>query len=157
MTLRPVTNEDSEALLRLVGDCYAEYEGCVVDLEVEERPLLAPADAYDQFWVLEEDGRVVGSVAMVIHDETRVELKKMYLEAGLRGTGRATRLLAAVLYQAVMMAATEVELWSDTRFERAHRFYEREGFLRTGRTRELNDPSGTTEFHFVRRLGGMPK
>lgn len=157
MTLRPVTNDDSEQLIRLVGDCYAEYEGCVLDFEVEDKALLEPAVAFDRFWVLEEEGRIVGSVAMTVHSETRIELKRMYLEAGLRGTGRATKLLAAVLYQAVMAAATEVELWSDTRFDRAHRFYEREGFVRTGKTRELNDPSNTTEYHFVRKLAGMPK
>ena len=157
MTLRRATNEDSEGLIRLVGDCFAEYEGCVLDLETEERGLLTPADSFDRFWVLEEEGRIVGSVALTEVDESTVELKKMYLDAGLRGTGRSTRLLAAVLYHAVAMGATAVELWSDTRFTRAHRFYEREGFARTGRTRELNDPSSTTEFHFVRRLGGVPR
>jgi len=152
MTLRRATNEDSEGLIRLVGDCFAEYPGCVLDLEVEERDLLTPGDAPDRFWVLEEEGRIVGSVGLLETDETTVELKKMYLEAGLRGSGRATRLLAAVLYHAVTMAATGVELWSDSRFTRAHRFYEREGFTRTGRTRELDDLSNTTEYHFVRRL-----
>jgi len=73
----------------------------------------------------------------------------MYLEAGRRGTGRAERLLDLVRGRAREVGAREVELWSDTRFTRAHRFYERHGFVRTGRTRELNDPSNTTEFHFV--------
>jgi putative acetyltransferase len=157
MALRKATNDDSEGLIRLVGDCFAEYEGCVLDLEVEERCLLAPADAFDRFWVLEEEGRIVGSVGLTEVDEETVELKKMYLERGLRGTGRATRLLAAVMYHAVAMGATAVELWSDTRFTRAHRFYEREGFVRTGESRELNDPSNTTEYHFLRRLGGVPR
>ena len=32
-----------------------------------------------------------------------------------------------------------VEFWSDTRFERAHRFFEKFGFERDGRIREMFD------------------
>jgi len=157
MSLRKATNEDSEGLIRLVGDCFAEYEGCVLDLEVEERSLLTPADSFDRFWVLEEEGRIVGAIGLTEIDKATVELKKMYLESGLRGSGRATRLLAAVMYHAVAMGATAVVLWSDTRFTRAHGFYEREGFARTGQTRDLDDLSHTTEYHFIRKLGGVPR
>ena len=39
-----------------------------------------------------------------------------------------------------------------TRFTRAHRFYERSGYERTGRTRELHDISNTTEYHFTKSI-----
>ena len=32
-----------------------------------------------------------------------------------------------------------IEFWSDTRFTRAHRFFERIGFQRDGRIREMSD------------------
>ncbi|MGZ4618494.1 MAG: hypothetical protein ACXV3F_07160 [Frankiaceae bacterium] len=45
-----------------------------------------------------------------------------------------------------------VELWSDTRFANAHRLYERLGYVRTGRRRELHDLSRSTESEFVTTL-----
>ena len=33
----------------------------------------------------------------------------------------------------------EVRFWSDTRFERAHRFFEKFGFQQDGRVREMHD------------------
>ena len=42
-------------------------------------------------------------------------------------------------------------LWSDTRFTRAHRLYERLGFEREG-TRKLQDLNNTTEFGFRKRI-----
>jgi putative acetyltransferase len=45
-----------------------------------------------------------------------------------------------------------VDLWSDVKFETAHRFYERRGYSRDGRTRELDDESDTVEYHFRREL-----
>lgn len=44
-------------------------------------------------------------------------------------------------------------LWSDTRFEDAHRLYERLGFQRGGE-RELDDVNETTEYRYERAVGG---
>ena len=48
-------------------------------------------------------------------------------------------------------AATEMVLWSDTRFVHAHRLYERMGFTRNG-ARRLDDINNTTEFRFTMPL-----
>jgi putative acetyltransferase len=48
--------------------------------------------------------------------------------------------------------ASVVELWSDTRFADAHRLYERLGYRRGKHTRQLHDPSDTTEYFYDRRL-----
>jgi hypothetical protein len=47
---------------------------------------------------------------------------------------------------------SEVELWTDTRFRLAHRVYSALGYEASGRTRDLNDLSETTEFHFLKQL-----
>jgi hypothetical protein len=49
-----------------------------------------------------------------------------------------------------------MELWSDTRFLDAHRLYERLGYRRTGRTRELHDLSDTVEYEFDKPLRSAP-
>lgn len=46
-------------------------------------------------------------------------------------------------------------LWSDTRFERAHGFYERRGYVRTGPIRVLNDLSNSLEFGYAKPVHGV--
>ena len=150
-SIREGRDADSAAVIRLVADCFAEYPGCVLDVEREEPELLAPASSFDGFWVAEADGEVIGCVALSLAEERPV-LKKMYLRADRRGTGIGEELEAQVLAAAHAAGASRIELWSDTRFARAHRFYERGGWRRTGRTRELHDLSATTEYHFERTL-----
>ena len=40
---------------------------------------------------------------------------------------------------AVETGFERVEFWSDTRFQRAHRFFEKFGFQRSGEVRTMND------------------
>ncbi len=48
-----------------------------------------------------------------------------------------------------------LELWSDTRFDAAHAFYEKNSYLRSGPIRALDDVSKTLEFHFGKPLTGL--
>ena len=47
--------------------------------------------------------------------------------------------------------AWRIELWSDTRFEDAHRLYERLGYVKSG-NRKLDDVNDTVEFRYERDL-----
>lgn len=44
--IRPGRDADAAAVLALIGRCWADYPGCVLDLEGAERGLLAPASHY---------------------------------------------------------------------------------------------------------------
>ena len=46
----------------------------------------------------------------------------------------------------------EMVLWSDTRFARDHRFYEKLGFVRWPGERYLGDVSESWEYHFRKPL-----
>ena len=48
-----------------------------------------------------------------------------------------------------------MKLWSDTRFDRAHRFYEKRGYVRTGPLRALDDKSNSIEFGYAKPLAGV--
>lgn len=148
--VRPGRDEDSSGVIDVVGRCYADYPGCVLDVEAEEPELLAPASAFAGFWVVERAGEVVGCVAFDAGPPPL--LKKMYLLPDLRGSGLASALEARVVAAARAAGAERIELWSDTRFTRAHAFYEKLGWRPTGRTRELHDLSETTEYHYVKDL-----
>ena len=46
-------------------------------------------------------------------------------------------------------------LWSDTRFDRAHRFYEKRGYVRHGPIRVLHDLSNSLEFGYAKPVNGI--
>jgi GNAT superfamily N-acetyltransferase len=167
--IRPVRDADAEGLVELVGEAYAEYPGCVLDLPGVDADLVSPASSAEEagtiLWVVEDAGRIVGSIgagrldtAVASRDRiATVELKRLYVAASHRRRGLATGLVRLVEQHAVGVGATTVDLWSDTRFSDAHRLYVRLGYRHTGRTRELEDPSQTTEYHFQRDVRTPPR
>jgi len=152
-TLRPVRDSDSRDLQELHGRCFAEYPGCVLDTEGEEPALLTPTTSFEVMWVLEHEGHVVGCIAAKSHpeyDPPHAELKKLYVLPSHQGRGLARVLVETMESYARARGFTRVELWSDTRFTKAHAVYTHLGYAPTGRSRELFDLSHTAEFHFVR-------
>lgn len=151
MELRAATKLDSPQIVDLVGRCYAEYPGCVLDVENEEPELLDPEGAFAAFWVLEDSGEILGTVGCKL-EANKVELKKLYLDPEVRGKGWARRMVALVEGFAREHDVRIVELWTDTRFENAHGLYAHLGYLRSGETRELHDQSNTVEYYFLKTL-----
>lgn len=159
-TYRAGRNDDADALIALLGSCFAEYENCILDVDGEIPELRAIADAFagwgGEFRVAERAGRVVACVGFARHGDEpgHYELKKLYAYQAERGPeGPAAPLVDWVEGAVVARGGVAIELWSDTRFTRAHRFYEKRGYQKTGETRELFDKSSTIEFRFVKRLG----
>ncbi len=149
-SIRPATDADSAGVIAVISRAYAEYPGCILDVDGEEPTLKTPASSYDRFWVVEEGGHVGGCVGLALGDPA--ELKKLYLDARLRGFGLGRKLIALVEEAARATGAQRIELWSDTRFKTAHAVYERCGYRKTGSTRDLHDLSNSTEFRFEKGL-----
>ncbi len=154
--LRPATDADSAGVIALIARVYAEYEGCVLDVDREEPDLRAPASRFDRFWVVDDGGAIAGCGACAAHPEF-LEMKKVYLDAALRGQGWGRRLIECVEARAFELRLPRIELWSDTRFATAHAVYERLGYARTGRTRDLHDLSRSTEYHFVKAMAAASR
>lgn len=158
--VRPVRASDSDALIRLIGDVYAEYPGCVLDLPGIDADLPRIRERTDElggeFWIVEaDDGRLIACAGWAPHEvEGRrgAELKRLYVASDQRGRGLGGWLVRRVESAARDHGAEVVELWSDTRFLDAHRLYTRLGYAPTGQTRELHDPSHTTEYRFTKPL-----
>ncbi|MCJ2543522.1 GNAT family N-acetyltransferase [Thermostichus vulcanus] len=154
--IRPVENSDSAALLHILEVVFAEYPGCVLDLE-EVPELLQPATAFahlgGSLWVAQQEEQVVGCVGMVpTETPERMELKKLYTLPRVRGKGLGRRLIEQVEAEARHQQAKYVHLWTDTRFTTAHRVYERLGYARLPETRKLYDRSNSVEYHYEKRL-----
>lgn len=151
--IRPATDADSAGVIGVIARAYAEYPGCILDVDREEPALRAPATSFDRFWVVEEGGIVGGCVGCAFGEPA--ELKKLYLDAHLRGRGLGRDLIALVEEAVRAHGARRIELWSDTRFKTAHAVYERCGYRKTGRTRDLHDLSNSTEYHFEKALAAV--
>ena len=151
IVIRPAADSDSAEVIRLIDACYAEYPGCVLDVETEETQLQAVASHFGEggggFWVAERDGEVVGSAGYLPSDAA-VKLHHLYVAAPFRGRGLAQRLFDLVEQAARARGVAAIECWSDTRFERAHAFYERLGFRKGAMPRHLGDRSLSVEFFF---------
>ena len=156
--IRDARDTDGYAVTALVSACWAEYPGCILDVEGEEPQLRSLATYYagreGRCWVVVLDGLVVASVACHSSEEAGgLELKLLYVLRPARRRGLAAELSALVETEARQRDASFVELWTDSRFEDAHRFYERRGYVR-GPTRERDDISRSIEYHY--RLELLP-
>ena len=162
MRLRAGRDDDAAAVIRIIGDCWAEYPGCVMDLdgEVPELRRLASyaAGRGGAFWVAETAaGEVAGLVcAWPLGDAAGSwELAKMYVARAHRGGGAAGMLAGAAEAHARANGAGRMALWTDTRFDRAHRFYEARSYVRSGPLRVLGDKSNSIEFAYAKPLAGV--
>lgn len=156
-TIRPGRDEDEAAYTRLIGEAWAEYPGCVFDVDAELPELHALATHFaglsGAVWVAEAAGRIIGMVGVVPGADGAWELRKMYVDRAARGTGLAQRLLATAEAHAAGHGARGMFLWTDTRFTRAHRFYEAQSFVRDGPLRTLADLSDTIEYRYAKPFG----
>jgi GNAT superfamily N-acetyltransferase len=155
--IRPGRDEDEAAYTRLIGEAWAEYPGCVFDVDAELPELHALAKYFAELsgavWVAEDAGRIIGMVGVLPDAGGAWELRKMYVDRAARGTGLAQRLLAVAEAHAVAHGARELFLWTDTRFARAHRFYEAQSLVRDGPLRTVADLSNTIEYRYAKPLG----
>ncbi len=156
--IRKATNRDGDQIAILIDAVFADYPGCIFDRAGEFPELDAIADDFTAgngcIWVVEGDGRVLGCLGIKYDPaQKQAELHKVYLDRATRGQGVAQRMLTKALDWLVQTHpdCTELVLWTDTRFEAGHRFYEKCGFTRTGETRILDDLSASSEYRFKAR------
>lgn len=154
--IRDARDADADGLIALIGDCWSEYPGCILDVDGEVPELRRIASHYaarrGRFWVAETGGRVVGSVGLLPAAAQGAELCKLYVDRSVRRRGLGARLVALVEAEARHRDARFVELWTDTRFTDAHRLYERLGYARIPGERALHDLSGSIEYHYRKSL-----
>ena len=106
-------------------------------------------------WTAEASGRIVGMIAAApMREDSAWEISRMYVARPYRGTGLAARLLTAAEDRIRAAGARRVVLWTDTRFEAAHRFYEKHSFVRAGSIRVLDDKSRSLEFRYAKPVAG---
>jgi len=152
LSIVPARDDHGAGLMALIEPIFAEYDGVLFLLEeMPELERIATTFEQDggQFWCAFRGCRLVGCCGWTpTADGNGVELKKLYVARDERRHKLGHRLTCRVEEAARARGKAFVELWSDVKFDAAHRFYEARGYQRDGRTRELGDASDTVEYYF---------
>ena len=159
--LRPGRDSDAEAIIALIGTCWSQYPGVLLDVDGEMPELRGLASYYARLggalWIAEAGDRIVGMIATRPHEADAWEICRVYVLPDRHGDGLGHRLLDTAEAHARATGARRLVLWSDTRFDRAHRFYEKRSYVRSGPIRVLDDISNSLEFAYAKPVEGIER
>lgn len=161
--IRPGRDSDADGLIALIGACWSQYPGVLLDVDGEAPELRALASYYagqgGALWAVEGTGAdavaLVGMIATKPLELGAWEICKVYVHPSRHGSGLGHALLDTAESHAIAAGATRLKLWSDTRFDRAHRFYEKRSYVRSGAIRVLDDISHSLEFAYAKPVDGI--
>lgn len=121
---------------------YLDQQGYGEELAHLEQKYGAPDG---RLYVVEAEGRVVGCVALRRFDETRCELKRLYVVPSMRGCGIGRKLTRQLIADARQIGYHQMLLDTLPFLREAIALYESEGFRQTER---YNDsPLSRTSFY----------
>jgi putative acetyltransferase len=157
LVLRYARDDDADAIIALVSSVWSEYPGKTLIAATDMPELLKPASTYaragGRFWVVEANGRIIGTIALMPSVESGVvELQKLYVARNMRQNGLGSFLCYLVEREARERGARAVELWSDVKLLDAHRRYERLGYERGNALKTYNDTSSTVRSYYRKEL-----
>ena len=100
------------------------------------------------FIARDETGRALGMGALKVHDELLGEVKRMFTDPTIRGTGAGSALLRTIEREAAHKGLKRLvlETGATAGFEPAWRIYERAGYTKCGAVLDYPD-SGYSRFY----------
>lgn len=104
----------------------SEFEALVAEIVARYLRELDPAA--ERCWIAEKDGRAVGSIFVVRHDQTTAKLRMLYVDASARGLGIGQRLVAEAVRFARDAGYRQMVLWTTSNLTAARKLYESAGF-----------------------------
>lgn len=85
-----------------------------------------------RFWVAKVGKKIIGTVAVKEVDEQTVVLNRMFVLVKYHGSGVGQKLFDMAIGFAKKQSFKKMVLDTDKAMSRAHRFYEKNGFVRVG-------------------------
>jgi GNAT superfamily N-acetyltransferase len=154
-------DSDAACIIALIGACWSQYPGVYLDVDGEMPELRALASYYQAhegcLWIAEGRDAVIGMIATKPIGPAIWEICRVYVHPEQHGSGLAHHMLDLAEAHAAQAGAERLVLWSDTRFERAHRFYEKRSYVRAGPIRILDDISHSLEFRYAKPIDGIER
>lgn len=150
LQIREATAADIPRLLDLIEEVFTEYNMQFV-AEDEVQDFLNFDSFYPakgRLFVAALDGKVIGCAA-IKYDRHGAYFSRVYVQQAFRGRHVGKALTERLFSVAEEESIDFLHLWSDTRFRRAHRFYEKFGFDYSGRVRPLMDVNESYEYHYI--------
>ncbi len=154
MKLRPATNQDFDSIFRIIENAYCKF-GDRVWLEGQDGDLIDIEGNYSgqggAFVVLEQKREIIGTHAVRPIDLQNglITFRRLYLKPEYHGSEASQLLFQWAIDWASEPPFKRVEFRSDTRFKRAHSFFQKFGFLKTGDIQHMyNEPDPYSEYQF---------
>ena len=131
LKIREARNEDREQITELVFSVLREYglkpdpEGIDADLKDIEQEYFKRGGV---LYVLEDDGKIIGTYGLYPMESGSCELRKMYLRKAYRGRGIGRSMLRQAVAKAEEMGFDEITLETATALVEAIELYKSFGF-----------------------------
>lgn len=131
------TDEYKNSVIDLIGQTLADIG--VVDplkLPIDDEDLNHIDEIYNGkggFWLALEDGKLIGTVAIRDLGEGIAKLNRMFVLVDHHGAGVGQALFDHALKFARSQGFTKIVLNTHENMNRAHHFYEKNGFLKLGK------------------------
>lgn len=86
------------------------------------------------FWVALDADKVIGTIAAIDIGNKSLALRKMFVDINYRGCGIGTKLVDTLINWAEKRKISEIYLGTIDKFRLAHKFYEKNGFVRVNKS-----------------------
>jgi len=127
-----VTPSDTEAIVHFHSEYYPRRYGFNHEFgEYVRKPLNELVDRRsprERVWILEQEGTVMGCIALAMVSTEISQLRWYYVDESLRGMGFGNRLISLLIGFAREQGYQQIILWTVSLLEEARRMYEKHGF-----------------------------
>ncbi len=141
---------DIGEMVRMHGVLYAREHGFSSAFEAYVAGTMAaytwPLSDRERLWILEKEGTMAGTIAIVKGTESAAQLRWLLLRADIRGKGLGRALVEEAVSFSRLSGYSSVFLWTIGSLTTATAVYRRAGFTRTeSKTHELWGAERTEE------------
>jgi GNAT superfamily N-acetyltransferase len=147
---------DTGSIVHLHGYLYAKEYGFDCSFEpYVAKPLsdfVLRRNEREKIWVVEKNGRISGSIAIVEHSKTTAQIRWLILHPDLRGYGLGRKLVQGAVSFGRKSGYSRIFLWTIDFLDAARRIYESEGFVLTDEKKHKIWGISLTEQRYERSL-----